>query len=104
MEFNDPMNANHWMQFESSDGIPYYYNLSTNLSQWEKPESLKNEEEKRQENFEWQELQTRDGKTFYVNFKLKKTQWRLPQELKAYRYIQHYKDKNKSKRNNRFRK
>lgn len=58
-----------WTMHTASNGLTYYYNNDTKKSTWEKPDTLKTEEE-RMNQCEWQEFKTSDGKTFYYNAKL----------------------------------
>ena len=47
------LQGNGWEERFTVDGVPYYYNPSTDCLSWEKPECLRTEEEKREGSSRW---------------------------------------------------
>lgn len=67
-----------WKEFTTSDGRKYYHNAETNQTSWEKPETLKSQDEKALG--PWTEFKTADGKTYYYNTLTRETSWEKPSE------------------------
>lgn len=75
--------AEDWQVMTAENGVQYYYNKKTKKVLWQKPEILKNEEEKVHIPSEWTEHTTADGRVFYHNATLKKSVWTKPPEMES---------------------
>lgn len=75
--------AEDWDVMVAENGVQYYYNKKTRKVLWNKPDILKNEEEKVQPPSEWTQHATADGRVFYHNATLKKSVWVRPPEMDA---------------------
>jgi mRNA-degrading endonuclease HigB of HigAB toxin-antitoxin module len=100
-----------WIEKTTADGKPYYYHAETKKTQWNKPENIKKEsskveEDKKKDEDEednkkdkneaykkedenddslpqgWVEKTTNDGKKYYYHAETKKTQWNKPENIK----------------------
>ncbi|CAK8991092.1 unnamed protein product [Durusdinium trenchii] len=76
--------AANWTEHTHSDGRRYYYNKVTKASSWDKPECLKNADE-RMNTTVWKEYKTADGRDYYYNPITKQSVWTMPVELKRLR-------------------
>mmetsp|Transcript_21153 Transcript_21153/g.39761 ORF Transcript_21153/g.39761 Transcript_21153/m.39761 type:complete len:577 (+) Transcript_21153:51-1781(+) len=74
----------NWTEHTHSDGRRYYYNKVTKQSSWDKPECLKNADEKLNTT-SWKEYKTADGRDYYYNPITKQSVWEMPAELKRLR-------------------
>eukprot|EP00434_Breviolum_minutum_P001380 symbB.v1.2.001213.t1/scaffold66.1/size357995/16 len=74
----------NWTEHTHSDGRRYYYNKVTKASSWDKPECLKNADEKLNTT-SWKEYKTADGRDYYYNPITKQSVWDMPIELKRLR-------------------
>mmetsp|Transcript_38904 Transcript_38904/g.70159 ORF Transcript_38904/g.70159 Transcript_38904/m.70159 type:complete len:572 (+) Transcript_38904:70-1785(+) len=73
-----------WTEHTHKDGRRYYYNKVTKASSWDKPECLKNSDEKLN-NTSWKEYKTADGRDYFYNPITKQSVWEMPAELKRLR-------------------
>eukprot|EP00931_Biecheleriopsis_adriatica_P024176 TRINITY_DN1512_c0_g1_i1.p1 TRINITY_DN1512_c0_g1~~TRINITY_DN1512_c0_g1_i1.p1 ORF type:complete len:568 (-),score=219.40 TRINITY_DN1512_c0_g1_i1:41-1744(-) len=76
--------AANWTEHTHSDGRRYYYNKATKASSWDKPECLKNSDEKANTT-SWKEYKTADGRDYFYNPITKQSVWEMPIELKRLR-------------------
>ncbi|CAJ1328212.1 unnamed protein product [Effrenium voratum] len=74
----------NWTEHTQSDGRRYYYNKVTKASSWDKPECLKNTDEKLNTTV-WKEYKTAAGRDYYYNPITKQSVWEMPIELKRLR-------------------
>eukprot|EP00913_Durusdinium_trenchii_P019219 g18061.t1 len=74
--------AANWTEHTHSDGRRYYYNKVTKASSWDKPECLKNADE-RMNTTVWKEYKTADGRDYYYNPITKQSVWTMPPEWKT---------------------
>ncbi|PFH33199.1 hypothetical protein BESB_083980 [Besnoitia besnoiti] len=73
---------NGWTEHVGKDGRKYYYNASTQQSQWEKPECLMTEEEQKvYHKLGWIKYATAEGKEYWFNSYTKKSTWSTPKEV-----------------------
>jgi len=73
-----------WTEHTHKDGRRYYYNKVTKASSWDKPECMKNSDEKLN-NTSWKEYKTADGRDYFYNPITKQSVWEMPAELKRLR-------------------
>ncbi|EPR57485.1 putative WW domain protein [Toxoplasma gondii TgCatPRC2] len=77
--------ANGWTEHVGKDGRRYYYNAATQQSQWEKPEAMMTEEEKKVYNkLGWIKYSTAEGKEYWFSSYTKKSTWTTPKEVDEY--------------------
>uniref|UniRef100_U5ESU8 Putative spliceosomal protein fbp11/splicing factor prp40 n=1 Tax=Corethrella appendiculata TaxID=1370023 RepID=U5ESU8_9DIPT len=69
-----------WTEHRAPDGRIYFYNASTKLSSWEKPDELKTPAEKLLSQCPWKEFTSDAGKIYYHNINTKESQWIAPPE------------------------
>nr|CCA30114.1 hypothetical protein NCLIV_070050 [Neospora caninum Liverpool]CEL71360.1 TPA: hypothetical protein BN1204_070050 [Neospora caninum Liverpool] len=74
--------ASGWTEHTGKDGRRYYYNAT---SQWEKPEAMMSDEEKKVYNkLGWIKYSTAEGKEYWFNSYTKKSTWSTPKEVDEY--------------------
>ncbi|CDR94198.1 WW domain containing protein, putative [Babesia bigemina] len=72
----------YWTEHVSKDGRRYFFNQQTKRSQWEKPDELKTDiERKIESNTNWKPFETAEGKTYYFNTQTRQSVWEKPQEV-----------------------
>ncbi|KAJ2767005.1 U1 snRNP protein [Coemansia nantahalensis] len=71
--------AAQWAEHTSADGRVYYYNKTTRVTTWEKPDALKSPQERQTV---WKEY-SKDGRTYWYNPETKKSTWTRPAEMAA---------------------
>ena len=64
-----------WMEFVDPNGKPYYYNKTTKVSQWNKPEALNPIPSN---DIDWKEYVHSNGKFYYYNSVTNQTSWTKP--------------------------
>ena len=75
-----------WATHTTPDGREYYFHKGLNKTTWDKPDELKNADEKDAPTgsaSDWKEFTTDAGKKYYFNATTKVTTWTMPEELKA---------------------
>ncbi len=70
-----------WSEVQTPEGRVYYFNTSTGVSQWEKPDELRTSAEKSVKGTDWLEYKIWDGRSYYVNPKTKCSVWSVPPEV-----------------------
>ncbi|KAK1443633.1 pre-mRNA-processing protein prp40 like protein [Babesia gibsoni] len=71
-----------WTEHISKDGRRYFFNHQTNKSQWEKPDELKSDiERKIDATTDWRQYSTAEGKIYYFNVRTKGSVWEKPPEV-----------------------
>jgi len=63
-----------WTEHKDIYGRCYYYNTSTRVSSWDKPEDKLN-------TTNWKEYETAEGHKYYHNSQTKESVWKMPSEL-----------------------
>ncbi|GIX63193.1 formin binding protein 3 [Babesia caballi] len=72
----------YWTEHVSKDGRRYFFNQQTKKSQWEKPDELKTEiERKIERETSWKQFSTADGKVYYFNTETRQSVWQQPEEV-----------------------
>ena len=71
----------NWSEHRSVDGRPYYYNKTTKLSTWQKPDALRTPEEL---SLPWREYVTDGGRKYYFNVNTREKVWEMPEVYKQY--------------------
>lgn len=71
-----------WNEVQTVDGRVYFYDSATHLSQWEKPDELKDIEERAIASTDWKEYKIWDGRTYFHNSRTKCSVWAVPPEVK----------------------
>nr|BAN65826.1 WW domain containing protein [Babesia bovis] len=72
----------YWTEHVSKDGRRYFYNQQTKKSQWEKPDELKTDLERKIESrTNWKQFETAEGKVYYYNSVTRQSVWSKPQEV-----------------------
>ncbi|GFE54817.1 WW domain containing protein [Babesia ovis] len=72
----------YWTEHVSKDGRRYFFNQQTKKSQWEKPDELKTEVERKIEaKTDWKQFVTAEGKVYYFNTKTRQSVWQKPEEV-----------------------
>ena len=72
----------NWTQHVSPDGRPYWNNVKTGQSVWEKPSELKTPAEREIEKTPWKEYET-GGRKYWVHSETKETTWEAPAVVKG---------------------
>ncbi|KAJ2715892.1 U1 snRNP protein [Coemansia spiralis] len=71
--------AAQWAEHTSADGRVYYYNKTSRVTTWEKPDALKTPQERQTV---WKEY-SKDGRPYWYNPETKKSTWTRPAEIAA---------------------
>jgi len=80
-----------WTEHRAPDGRPYYYNMVTKQSVWQKPDELKKKEEEEaaakakpiaKPPSAWKEFKSPDGRPYYYNSVTQQSTWTMPDELR----------------------
>ena len=66
---------------QTVDGRVYFFNSATQISQWDKPDELKDVEEQAITSTDWKEYKIWDGRTYFHNSKTKCSVWTTPPDV-----------------------
>ena len=66
---------------QTVDGRVYFFNSATQISQWDKPDELKDVEEHAITSTDWKEYKIWDGRTYFHNSKTKCSVWTTPPDV-----------------------
>lgn len=70
-----------WNEVQTVDGRVYFYNSATQTSQWDKPDELKDIDERATSATDWKEYKIWDGRTYFHNTKTKCSVWTTPPDV-----------------------
>ncbi|KAG8420909.1 U1 snRNP protein [Metarhizium acridum] len=70
--------ASAWQEHHTPDGRAYYYNSSTKVTQWTKPEDLMTPAERALSSQPWKEYTAEGGRKYWYNTETKQSSWEMP--------------------------
>lgn len=73
-----------WTEHQTGDGRKFFYHEETSTSTWEKPPSIMNPDERKNDTV-WREYRIWDGRVFYHNRETKVSCWSVPPEIRRLR-------------------
>ncbi|KAM4054908.1 FF domain-containing protein [Hirsutella rhossiliensis] len=74
--------ASAWQEHHTPDGRAYYYNASTKVTQWTKPEDMMSPAERALANQPWKEYTAEGGRKYWYNTETKQSSWEMPDVFK----------------------
>ncbi|KAJ3543554.1 hypothetical protein NM208_g3516 [Fusarium decemcellulare] len=70
--------ASAWQEHHTPDGRAYYYNATTKVTQWTKPEDMMSSAERALANQPWKEYTAEGGRKYWYNTETKQSSWEMP--------------------------
>ncbi|KAJ3468839.1 hypothetical protein MRS44_002904 [Fusarium solani] len=74
--------ASAWQEHHTPDGRAYYYNATTKVTQWTKPEDMMSSAERALANQPWKEYTAEGGRKYWYNTETKQSSWEMPDVYK----------------------
>ncbi|OAR01834.1 hypothetical protein LLEC1_05751 [Akanthomyces lecanii] len=72
-----------WAEHHTPDGRAYYYNSTTQVTQWTKPEEMMTPAERALSSQPWKEYTAEGGRKYWYNTETKQSSWEMPDVFKA---------------------
>ncbi|KAK1150203.1 U1 snRNP protein [Aspergillus melleus] len=78
-----PATPSLWQEARNADGRPYYYNVQTKATQWQKPLEMMTPVERALSNQPWKEYTAEGGRKYWYNTESKQSTWEMPDVYKT---------------------
>ncbi|KND95232.1 Pre-mRNA-processing protein prp40 [Tolypocladium ophioglossoides CBS 100239] len=77
-----PASVPAWQEHHTPDGRAYYYNATTKVTQWTKPEEIMTPAERALATQPWKEYTAEGGRKYWYNTDAKQSSWEMPEAFK----------------------